>query len=428
MTRLKVLLLLLVSSLTVSGCGFDVYKLPLPGGTDVGDNPMTVHIMFRDVLDLVPQSSVKVNDVNVGNVSDISLEGFTADVTVQLRNDVQLPDNAVATLRQTSLLGEKFVALAAPPGEAPQGELSDGDVIPLTRTRRSAEVEELLGALGLVLSGGGLGQLRVINAELSVALEGNETLARDALRQLDTFVGGLEAQKAEIVRAIDALDRLATRLAGQRDTIAAAVDALAPGLTVLADQRQQLTAALTALGELGVVGGHVITASREDMVAGIEALRPILDQLVQAGDALPKALNFLLTFPFPPNTTDAIVGDHVNLHVTIDADAVDILANLLAAVPPVEAGQPTVPDLPIPPLPIPPLPIPSLPLPSGFLPSSVPLTSLPLTSLPLPSLPLPLAEEPRLSGLQIARGAAPLGAADGVRGTLADVLSGGLSA
>ena len=82
---LKLLLLAVVGALTISGCGFDVYKLPLPGGADVGDDPVTVHIMFRDVLDLVPQSSVKVNDVSVGKVTDVRLDGFTADVTVQLR-------------------------------------------------------------------------------------------------------------------------------------------------------------------------------------------------------------------------------------------------------------------------------------------------------------------------------------------------------
>src|SRR4029078_10870495 len=77
MTRLKLLLVALVGALTISGCGFDVYKLPLPGGTDVGDDPGTGHIPFRDVLDLVPQSSVKVNDVSVGKVTDVRLDGFT---------------------------------------------------------------------------------------------------------------------------------------------------------------------------------------------------------------------------------------------------------------------------------------------------------------------------------------------------------------
>jgi phospholipid/cholesterol/gamma-HCH transport system substrate-binding protein len=425
--RLVVLGLVLALSACSSGAPAD---LPLPGGAPSGPSSV-VTIEFSDVLDLVPQAAVKVNDVTVGSVERIWLDGWTARVNVRIAASVRLPDNATAAIRQSSLLGEKFVDLAGPAGEAPQGELSDGDVIPLARTRRSAEVEELLGALGLVLSGGGLAQLRIINAELAAALEGNEAQARDALHQLDAFVGGLEAQKEEIVQAIDALDRLAGRLAEQRDTIGAAVDTLAPGLTVLAEQRQQLTGALTALDELGDVGTRVIGESRDDTVASIEALRPILDQLVQAGDALPRAMDFMLTFPFPPNTTGAIIGDNVNLHITIDADASQILANLLAAAPPPVSGESTVPDLPVPPLPVP-LPslpvqvptLPSLPLPSVSLPTlPVPTPSLPLPSIPLPTLPLGLAP-----GEEIERGEAPLGAADGVRGSLGIVLSGGLSA
>ena len=75
---------------------------------------MVIKARFSDVLDLVPQSSVKVADVTVGKVTDVSLDGYTAVVTMELRRDVHLPDNARADLRQTSLLGEKFVSLSAP--------------------------------------------------------------------------------------------------------------------------------------------------------------------------------------------------------------------------------------------------------------------------------------------------------------------------
>jgi phospholipid/cholesterol/gamma-HCH transport system substrate-binding protein len=409
--------------LSLGGCT-SLGDLPLPGGAPSGPS-YVVTAEFTDVLDLVPQSAVKVNDVTVGSVEKIWLDGWTARVRMRVSTTVHLPDNATAAVQQSSLLGEKFVALAAPQGETGQGELSDGDVIPLERTRRSVEVEELLGALGLLLNGGGLAQLRTINEELAAALTGHEADAKDALHQLDTFIGGLEAQKADLVRAIDALDRLSARLAAQKETIGAAVDALGPGLAVLAEQRQQLTGALTALGDLGAVGTRVIGESRDDTVATIAALRPTLDQLVKAGDALPKALDFLLTFPFPPNVGNAIVGDRVNLHITIDANAADILANLLAAAPPA-AGGPTVPNLPIPPLPIP-LPIP-LPSPSLL----IPLPSLPLPSIslpiPLPSIGLPLGNATALEGQPIARGSAPAGAADGVQGGFGDVLSGGLSA
>ena len=70
---------------------------------------MTVKVMFRDVLDLVPQSTVKVDDVTVGKVKKVDLKGYVAEVTLEIPGDVKLPDNARAEIRQTSLLGEKFV-------------------------------------------------------------------------------------------------------------------------------------------------------------------------------------------------------------------------------------------------------------------------------------------------------------------------------
>jgi phospholipid/cholesterol/gamma-HCH transport system substrate-binding protein len=418
--------------LAAAGCSGGIGALPLPGGAPDGPS-YDVLVEFTDVLDLVPHSAVKVNDVTVGTVTAVSLSGWTARARLRVARTVHLPDNATAAIRQTSLLGEKFVALAGPTSESAQGELGDGDVIPLSRTQRTAEVEEVLGALGLLLSGGGLAQLKTINEELAGALEGREADAKDALRQLDAFVGGLDAQKADIVRAIDALDRLSARLSAQRETIGAAVDALAPGLATLADQRDELTGALTALGDLGTVGTRVVAQSHDDTVASIQALKPTLDQLVRAGDALPKALDFLLSFPFPPDATKAIVGDQVNLHLTVDLDAAEILANLLAAAPPAGSGPPVVPQLPVPPVPtaspgatVAPPPILPLPLPTLSLPPlPLPTISLPPLPLPLPSLPLPTLP---LGGLPIARGAAPPGAADGIAGTLAAVMAGGLTA
>lgn len=323
----------LALALLAGGCDLPSFAdVPLPGGAPSGPG-YRVTAEFADVLDLVERAAVKVDDVTVGSVEDISLDGWTAKVRLRIDRDVKLPANATAAVRQTSLLGEKFVAVSAPVTEAPRGTLADGATIPLVRTKRGAEVEEVLAALGLLLNGGGLAQLKTINQELAAALDGRETEAKQALRQLDTFVGGLDKQKADLVRAIEALDRLTGRLNQQKAVIGDAVDALAPGITVLAQQREQLTAALDALGELGKVGSRVVNATKDDTVASLRALQPILEQLAEAGDALPKSLDFMLSYPFPPNVTGAIVGDFVNLSITADLDAATILSNLVAAAP-----------------------------------------------------------------------------------------------
>jgi phospholipid/cholesterol/gamma-HCH transport system substrate-binding protein len=298
-----------------------------------------VTVEFSDVLDLVRQSAVRVNDVTVGEVEDISLAGWTAKVRIRIAEHVKLPDNAIAAIRQTSLLGEKFVSLAEPTTEPTTGALSDGDVIPLSRTRRSAEIEEVLGAIGMFLNGGGLTNAKTIMREIGVALEGNEEEMRSLLRQFDALFGQLNAQKADIARGVDALDRLLTKVAGQRATVATALDVAGPALTVLTEQRSQLTTALTALGELGATGARVVNASREEIVAILKALQPTLDQLVKAGDNLPKALDSLIPVVYPPSVVEAIRNGYLNLRAEAKPGEIGRYDNPVAASLPALAPQ-----------------------------------------------------------------------------------------
>jgi len=308
--------------LLLTGCGFKgAQSFPLPGGEATGSDAYEVTLEFSDVLDLVPQSSVKVNDVSVGSVSDIELRDFTAVVTVRVRNDVTLPENTRGMLRQTSLLGEKFVSLEAPEADEAVGRLKDGDVIPIANTTRNAEIEEVLSALSLVLNGGSLEQLRVINREVILALKGREGDVKDLLKQLNRFVGGLDDQKADIVRALDSLDRLTLRLARERGVLATALDDLPDGAKVLADQREQLTKMVQGLSRLGGVSQRVIRASQQNTVADLKALDPILSGLNDAGTALPRGLELLATYPFPQTVSRGIRGDYANLFVTLDASS-----------------------------------------------------------------------------------------------------------
>ena len=349
-----------------------------PGGAGTGDDSYTVTAEFADVLDLVPQSSVKVNQVTVGTVEDIQVTGWTATVRLRLPGNVVLPDNATAELKQTSLLGEKYVALAAPTDVPPQGRLGQGDRIPLTRTSRNPEVEEVLGAMSLLLNGGGVAQLKTIEVELNNALRGRTGDVKDLVTQLNTFVGGLDAQKGEIVRAIDSIDRLSSTLAKNQAKIAAALDELPKGLKILADQRRQLTAMLTALRDLGEVGTRVIRGSRADLEANLRAISPILRELNKAGDDLPKSYQLLLTYPFPNNAQNTIKGDFTNLWATLDTNLGTIADNLGVGRLPNVPGVP-LPSVPLPSVPLPPVQVPKVPLPTVPLPT--------VTGVPAPTLP-----------------------------------------
>ncbi|WP_020668446.1 MCE family protein [Amycolatopsis nigrescens] len=328
----KLTALAAAGAVLLGGCSSfsGIYDIPLPGGAELGDHPYTIKVQFRDVLDLVPQSGVKVNEVPIGRVEEIGLtpDGWNAEVTIRVNGDVQLPANALANVKQSSLLGEKYVQLATPGPDQAQGKLGNGAVIPLARTNRSVEVEEVLGALSMLLNGGGVEQLNTITKELNNATAGNEPELKNLLNNADKLVSTLDAQSSDITRALDGLNRLTSTLNGQTAQIGNAIDNLGPGLGVLEQQRGQLVRMLQALQELSGVATDTVNKSKADLVADLKALLPTLQKLGEAGANLPKALEVLFTFPFNDAAIEGVQGDYFNLYGKIDLNLGEILANL----------------------------------------------------------------------------------------------------
>ncbi|TCN38640.1 phospholipid/cholesterol/gamma-HCH transport system substrate-binding protein [Kribbella orskensis] len=367
----------------LTGCDFSVYSLPLPGGAKIKGPSYSITVEFSDVLDLVPKSSVKVDDVTVGTVQKVWLEGYVAKVKLKLPKSVDLPDNSRATIRQTSLLGEKFVSLAPPTGdEKPRGKLENGELIPLSRTTSNVEVEEVLSALSLLLNGGGVAQLQIITQELNKALTGNEPAIRSVLTQLNTFVGTLDKNKQQIVTAITAVDALAKKLNAQKATLATAIDSLPKSIATLDKQRAALVKTLQALAKLGNTATRVITASQQDLVANLQSLYPLLTKLAEAGENLPKSLELLLTYPFPDAAAKAVKGDFTNLDITLDVNTKKALEGILGLKLP-NVGPNALPtgnvSLPLhnPPK-FPTNGLPSLPVPTGATTTCITLLGLPV--------------------------------------------------
>lgn len=316
-------------TLSVASCSQGIYAIPLPGGADLGDNPMRLTIQFEDVLDLVPQSTVKVDGVEVGRVDSISVADneWTANVGVIMNDSVDLPANAIAGIEQTNILGEKFVQLTVPAGDADPEKLTDGDTIPLARTSATTNIEQVLGALSLLLNGGGVGQLAPIVKELNAAFDGREGTTRQLLEEANTLITGLEQQREDITRALDGLDVLTTQVSAQTDKIDRVLQDLPIATEVLEQQRPQLTAMLGQLDRLGAVGTDVINQSRDDLIADLRALRPTLQALAASGDDIVTSLPLVLTLPFPDGVEKVIQGNSANLYLSLDLSIGTALRN-----------------------------------------------------------------------------------------------------
>lgn len=323
--------LLLLAAPVLSSCGFrGVSSLPLPGGADLGDHPHVVKAEFSDVLNLVPQSSVKVNEVVVGNVTKIELEpdNTTALVTMRLNGGVHLAANATAAVRQASLLGAKYVEVSNPPAGHAKGTMKAGGTIPLKRTEATATVEDVLGALSLLLNGGGVQRIGTITKELNNALVGHEPQIRSMLSRVDTLVGDLDSQRKNIVRAIDGMHRLSGVLDNQKSKIADALDNLSPGIEVLNRQRQRLVTMLKSLDKLSGVAVDTVRQSKQQLVSNLKSLKPTLHKLAEAGESLPKSMQLLLTYPFGQYAMKDLRGDFFNAEIHLNFDLAKVIDSL----------------------------------------------------------------------------------------------------
>ncbi|MGB3773604.1 MAG: MCE family protein [Rhodococcus sp. (in: high G+C Gram-positive bacteria)] len=310
-----------VVALTLSACGSaGIYSIPLPGGADVGSDPLKLTMEFDDVLDLVPQSTVKVDGVEVGRVTsiDVPVDSWIAEVAVEINSSVDLPANVMAAVQSTNLLGEKFIQLTVPAENEDPNRLQTGDTITVERTRAATDIEQVLGALSMLLNGGGIAQLAPIVKELNTALGGREDRVRNLLEQANTLIGGLEVQKTDITRAIDGLDVLAGTVNQQTDKIDRVLADLPVATEVLEQQRPQLTQLLGQLDRLGQVGTDVINQSKDNLIADLRALRPTLQELAAYGDELVTDLAFVPTFPFPDGVEKISQGNSVNLFLSVD--------------------------------------------------------------------------------------------------------------
>lgn len=318
---LAVGLLTVLLAAVACGCGDfrGLNSITLPGTKGGGPGSFTVRAQVPDVQNLQRNSRVRVGDVTVGNVSDIELQGWHALVTMTVSGDVDLPANATATIGQTSLLGSVHVELAPPIGVAPEGRLTDGSLVPLSSAGAFPSTEQTLAAVSMVLNGGGLGQIEPIVEALSTAFTGREGDLRNLIDQFDKFVGYLNEQKDDIIAAMDSLNNVVGKFADEKPVLDKALNAIPRALSVLKDEREKLTEAFDKLSKIGALATDSVNKTKDNLAKELHDLGPVLQSLADAGPALTRSLDVLVTLPFPKSTLDNwIRGDYANLTAVVD--------------------------------------------------------------------------------------------------------------
>ncbi|MFQ5713962.1 MAG: outer membrane lipid asymmetry maintenance protein MlaD [Candidatus Scalinduaceae bacterium] len=77
----------------------------------LGKNYYSVKAIFSTVKGLKNNTVVEISGVEVGKVDSIRLDNYEAVTTLLIRDDIELQEDAIASIRTKGLLGEKYVEI-----------------------------------------------------------------------------------------------------------------------------------------------------------------------------------------------------------------------------------------------------------------------------------------------------------------------------
>ncbi|OBB94744.1 virulence factor Mce family protein [Mycobacterium sp. 852002-40037_SCH5390672] len=314
-------LTLLVAATVLSSCGWKgISNVSMPGGPGSGSGAMTIYVQVPDTLAINGNSKVMVADVFVGSIKAINLKNWIATLTLGVKKNVKLPKNAIARIGQTSLLGSQHVELAAPPNPTPE-LLKNGDTIPLKNSTSYPTTEQTLASLSLILRGGGIPNLEVLQNEIYNIFNGRGDQIRALLGKLDTFTSQLNQQRDDITHAIDSTNRLLTYVGGRADVLDRVLTDIPPLIKFFADKdyQQHLINAVDSVGRLSQAADQYLSEARGPLHTDLQALQCPLKELGRASPYLIGALKLILTQPFDIDTVPKIFrGDYINISLTLD--------------------------------------------------------------------------------------------------------------
>jgi phospholipid/cholesterol/gamma-HCH transport system substrate-binding protein len=173
------------------------------------DESIQTYAFFRDASGLGKKSRIQIAGIPVGEVEDVKLEGTRARVTVRIRRDVALHQDAALIKRSESLLGDYLLDLN--PGTELAPPMEDGgeirkvidvqgmEAVFASLGQITSDIQQVTGALRDVLGGDkGAGSLGRIVDNLVRLSESVDLTVRASSERLDSILRNFEGVSNDV--------------------------------------------------------------------------------------------------------------------------------------------------------------------------------------------------------------------------------------
>lgn len=219
----------------------------------------TYKALFTNVSGLKSGDTVKAAGVSIGRVNGLSLQKNNQIlVTFTSNNEVPITKNTTLTVRFADMLGNRYLEINQPTGQAP--ELASNETIPATQTTPALSLDALFNGFQPLFQGLQPAQINQLSAELVSVMQGEggtidgllttigsltSTLAnRDQLigqviNNLDSVLTAVSKHDTELDSLVVNLQQLVSGLAADRNTIGNSLGGIATVSGTLAGLLQQ---------------------------------------------------------------------------------------------------------------------------------------------------------------------------------------------
>jgi phospholipid/cholesterol/gamma-HCH transport system substrate-binding protein len=231
-----------------------------------GGGGYRVWALFHDATGLVDKSQVQVAGLNIGEISDRSLDGALAKITIRVKPEVKLWSNATVFKKSASLLGQYYLEID--PGTPESPEPLTGKIITNHLLKDGDQIKNVVEAITVS----------------DILVQVNETLPvlRQILLDIQKLTQGPVREIAESVKSgVDRNVAAAEKLLGHLDQIALDVRGMTAGkpnedLRATLSNMRQITEGVKQL--VGTGEGQV-SKTGESIQKNLEKVSVAIDNL-----------------------------------------------------------------------------------------------------------------------------------------------------
>jgi len=226
---------------------------------------------FTETGGLSSGAPVQVSGLQVGEVTDIAIDGAKVLISFTIHDDVTLGDRSEAAIKAKTALGAKVLAIT------PRGSGTLTAPIPAERTTPPYELPDALGDLAQTINGLDTQQLSDSLATLTDTFSQTPPSLREAVAAVGRFSDTL-GRRDDQLRSLLANANKATAVLWQRTTD---IVSLITNTNALLNQLQTQSAALDSLsGDLSALSRQLsgfIADNRDQLKGALDKLNGVID-------------------------------------------------------------------------------------------------------------------------------------------------------